>query len=172
MRPARLLLACCALAASFAVSAQYQWIDHDGRRVFSDRAPPADIPAHKIVSQPRASAVKAPPVAAPEAEDEEAAAPAAPVAAAETPGSGVDETLEARKKQAEAAEAARQQAEEAKVAAARAENCKRARNAKASFESGQRMARINDKGEREILNDAQRAAELKRIEQIIASECR
>lgn len=170
MRVARLLLACCALAASFAVSAQYQWIDQDGSRVFSDRAPPAHVPESSILSRPRGSVARAAP--APEADaDAEPAANAAP-AVVPAPAAAVDTELEARKKQAEAAEAERERAEEARQAAARAENCSRARSAKASFESGQRMARMNDKGEREILNDAQRATELQRIEQIIASECR
>lgn len=170
MRVARLLLACCALAASFAVSAQYQWIDQDGSRVFSDRAPPAHVPESSILSRPRGSVARAAP--APEADaDAEPAADAAP-AAVPAPAAAVDTELEARKKQAEAAEAERERAKEARQAAARAENCSRARSAKASFESGQRMARMNDKGEREILDDAQRAAELQRIEQIIASECR
>jgi hypothetical protein len=34
-----------------------------------------------------------------------------------------------------------------------------------------RMARINDKGEREILDDAARAAELKRIDEAILANC-
>jgi hypothetical protein len=170
MRVARLLLACCALAASFAVSAQYQWIDQDGSRVFSDRAPPAHVPESSILSRPRGSVARAAP--APEADaDAEPAANAAP-AAVPAPAAAVDTELEARKKLAEAAEAERVRAVEARQAAARAENCSRARSAKASFESGQRMARMNDKGEREILDDAQRATELQRIEQIIASECR
>lgn len=169
MKVARLLLIGCALTASFAAGAQYQWIDADGRHVFSDRAPPAGVPADKIVSQPRASSARAP--AAPAAGDAATPAPAAEVAArpaAET----VDKTLEARKKQAEADQAAQEQAAQAREAAARADNCRRARNAKAALESGQRMARTNDKGEREVLDDTQRAAELQRVEQVIASDCR
>ena len=45
-------------------------------------------------------------------------------------------------------------------------------SAKATLESGMRMARVNDKGEREVLDDAQRAAELKRVNAIIASDCK
>ena len=45
-------------------------------------------------------------------------------------------------------------------------------NAKSSIDSGMRMARMNDKGEREVLDDAQRAAELKRVNAIIASDCK
>ena len=80
--------------------------------------------------------------------------------------------LEEKKKQAEAAEAAKKKAEEQKIAAAKADNCKRAMNSKSSLDSGMRMARMNDKGEREVLDDAQRAAELKRVNAIIASDCK
>ena len=38
------------------------------------------------------------------------------------------------------------------------DNCQRARSHMASLESGQRVASTNDKGEREILDDNQRAA--------------
>ena len=84
----------------------------------------------------------------------------------------MDKALEEKKKQAEAAEAAKKKAEEQKVAAARADNCKRARSAKADLDSGVRIARTNAKGEREVLDDAQRAAELKRVNQIIAQDCK
>ena len=84
----------------------------------------------------------------------------------------MDKALEEKKKQNEAAEAARKKADEERAAASRAENCKRAMSAKATLESGMRMARVNDKGEREVLDDAQRAAELKRVNAIIASDCK
>lgn len=170
MKVARLFLFGAALLVSFAASAQYQWIDKDGRRVFSDRAPPADVPAKNIVQEPRGAgqrpALTAPvePVAA--AEPTAAAAPASALPQTE------DKALEAKKKQAEAAEQAQKKAEEAKLAAAQADNCTRARNAKATLDSGMRMARVNDKGEREVLDDAQRAAELKRVNAIIAVDCK
>ncbi len=160
----RLSLLVCLLAASLSAAAQYSWVDKDGRRVFSDRAPPADVPAKSILSQPRAGHV--PQAAAPVP----AAAPQA-VAASAAPA-GVDKALEEKKKQAEAAEAVKKKAEETQLAAARADNCKRAMAAKVTLDSGMRMARINDKGEREILDDAQRAAELQRTNRAIAENCR
>ena len=165
-------------AAVTAAHAQYQWVDKDGRRVFSDRPPPADVAPKNIVSQPRGStaavvrSAPAAPANEPAAgEASVAAKPAAPAASA-APGAGVDKALEEKKKQAEAAEAAKKKAEEQKIAAAKADNCKRAMNAKSSLDSGMRMARMNDKGEREVLDDAQRAAELKRVNAIIASDCK
>ena len=56
--------------------------------------------------------------------------------------------------------------------AMRADNCKRAKASKAMFDSGVRVARTNEKGEREIMDDAQRAAEVQRIQKIIASDCK
>ncbi|MDO5691892.1 MAG: DUF4124 domain-containing protein [Pseudomonadota bacterium] len=161
-----------------AAHAQYQWVDKDGRRVFSDRPPPADVPQKNVLQQPRMStgapvARAAPaPAAAPTAAASEAPSAAASPAAAASAPPAVDKTLEEKKKQAEAAEAAKRKAEEEKIAAARAESCKRAMNAKASLESGMRMARLNDKGEREVLDDNQRAAEMKRTQQIIDQDCR
>ena len=172
MKSARALLFAFAMATSLTAAAQYQWIDKNGSRVYSDVAPPADIPAKNILKQPRGSSLTAPVAAAPAQ-----AAPATAAASAATPASGpatagVDKALEEKKKQAEAAEAAKKKAEEQKLAQARAENCKRAREGKATLDSGVRMARTNEKGEREVLDDTQRAAELKRINGIIQSDCK
>ena len=177
MKSARALLFGLTLATTLAAHAQYQWIDKDGRRVFSDRAPPAEVPAKNVLSQPRGSqsVIRGTP-AAPAAESPSAPAageaPTAARAAAAASAPGVDKALEEKKKKAEQAEAEKKKAEDAKLAAARADNCKRAMNAKATIDSGMRMARTNDKGEREVLDDAQRAAELKRVNAIIASDCK
>lgn len=165
MKTCHLVLAAFCLAP-LAAAAQWVWVDNAGHKVFSDRAPPTDIAADHIIRQPggRSQAPAPTPAAAPVA------------AAAAAPGlprpSGKDQALEARRKQAEAAEAAKKKDEDEKLAAAREDSCKRARAAKASFESGVRIARTNEKGEREILDDRQRAAELKRIEGVIAADCR
>jgi hypothetical protein len=157
-------LAFCALpAVSFA---QWQWIDKDGRRVFSDQGPPADVPAKNIIKQPGSrSPAAAEPVAA------AASGPAKPVVAAPKL-SGKDPSLDQKKKQAEAAEAEKKKADEEQAAKARADNCERTKRAKAGLDSGVRISRINAKGEREFLDDAARAAETKRIELIIASDCK
>ena len=99
-------------------------------------------------------------------------AAAAPKAAASAPRlSGKDKELEDKKKQAEAAEAAKKKAEEERLAKARADNCERAKRAKASMDSGMRIATTNAKGERDFMTDAARAAESKRLGEIMAAEC-
>ena len=153
-------LACTLPAVGFS---QWQWIDNNGRKVFSDQSPPASIPAKNILRQP---GVKGTPVVA------EAAAEPAKAQASAPKITGKDKQLEEKKKQAEAAEAEKKKAEEEKLAKARAENCDRAKRAKAGFDSGVRMARTNDKGEREIMDDAARAVESKRLDGIIASDCK
>lgn len=159
--------------AMFCMSAfaQWQWLDRDGRKVFSDRAPPPDIPEKNILKRP--GKVTPPAEAVPGAE----AVP--PVSTSAASGSipsvkktELDLKLEEKKKQAEQSEAAKRKAEEARVAQVQAENCARAKQAKAALDSGVRMSTVNAKGEREVMDDAARAAESKRLQGIMATECK
>lgn len=156
MNAARHILFGLGLTAAMAASAQYQWIDRDGRRVFSDTPPPLDLPEKNLLSRPRATA---------SAPQRAAVAPAVPASAAAATASAPQPT-------ARPADAARLKAEQDQAAAIRADNCKRASSAKATLDSGQRLARINERGEREIIDDTERDAEQRRLQQIIASECR
>jgi len=159
-------LACMALLP--AAFAQWQWIDKDGRKVFSDQAPPPDVPANKIIKRPGSRPAEPEPAAA------EAAAAAAPQAAAASMPkvSGKDKDLEERRKQAAAAEADKKKAQEQEAAKARAENCERVKSAKATMDSGVRLIVTNSKGEREIMDDDARAAETRRLDAIIARDCK
>ncbi|MFV0680065.1 DUF4124 domain-containing protein [Ottowia sp.] len=181
MKAHRALFFGLALACSLSAFAQYSWIDKTGRKVFSDRPPSNDVPAKNVLTQPRGagSGVITVTPSAEEAATTTAAstkpaatAAAAPASAASAAPSGQDKALEEKKKQAEAAEAAQKKADADRLAAARADNCKRAMNSKAMLDSGQRVARMNDKGEREIMDDTQRSAELERINKIIAADCK
>ena len=187
MKLVSLLLAGAFCAIPLAASAQWQWLDAGGRKVFSDKAPPPDVPDSKILKRPGGMTVRAAqPTAANNAGPATAAAPiaagaAAPAVAAAPPASapveapkpavGQDRELQERLKQAEAAEAAKKKAETERAAKVRAENCERAKQAKASLDSGVRIAQVNAKGEREIMDDAARAAETRRVQQSIQSEC-
>jgi hypothetical protein len=94
------------------------------------------------------------------------------VAGGEPPKTAMDKEVEARKAKADQEQAAKKKAEETKLAAQRAENCQRARQQMASLDSGIRIARVNAKGEREILDDAGRAAEVSKAREVITSDCR
>jgi hypothetical protein len=161
MKMNQLLLALAACFVCLSAVAQWQWIDASGRKVFSDRAPGAEVPEKNIIKKPNTRAKN---------NAVEAIAPAAPVVA--KPGEGVDKALMEKKKQAEAAEAAKRKADEDRVASVKAENCNRARQAKVGLDSGARISRINDKGEREFLDDSARAAESQRNQSTIDSDCR
>jgi hypothetical protein len=150
----------CLLLASVA-QAQWKWKDGTGRVQYSDTPPPRSVPEKDILQKPAAAARAALPPAAP------ASAASAPSPAA----SGVDQELETRKREAEAAEAAKRKAEETRVAAEKADNCQRARVYLRTLDDGQRISRTNARGEREFLDDQQRAAERIRTNQAIAKNC-
>ena len=84
---------------------------------------------------------------------------------------GEDKALQAKRKQAEQAESAKQQAEQERIARQQAENCQRARLARVGLDAGGRIARVNEKGEREFLDESGIAAERQRIDAIVASDC-
>lgn len=147
--------------------AQWQWLDHDGRKVFSDRAPPPDIPEKSILKRPGKAPAPTPPA------EETTATVAAPSLAVPTPKkTELELKLEEKKKQAELTEAAKRKAEEEKLAKARAESCERARKAKATLDSGVRISIQSANGEREFMDEAARAAEGKRIQAVITADCK
>ena len=156
-------------------SAQWAWTDKDGRKVFSDRAPAVDVPDHRIFKRPgsgRREVSQDTSVNTGVAEPSlRASAPARPGASSPA-ATGVDKDLAARKQKDEQAQAALRKAEEDRVNQAKADNCQRARQAQKGLESGVRLSRINSQGEREIMDDAARAAEAKRIQSIADSDCK
>jgi hypothetical protein len=162
-----LVLALAATAASAQPQQQWKWRDAGGRITVSDLPPPRDVADKDILQRPDPVVRKPAPTAA----GASAAASAASAAAAPA-ARPVDKDLEARKRAAEAERQAKAKAEEDKLAQQRAENCRRARSHITTLESGQRIARVNAKGEREILDDAARATEMRQAREVAASECR
>jgi hypothetical protein len=153
-------------------SAQWQWTDKDGRNVFSDRSPPAEIQEKNILKRPGNHQMAAVPASQTTTASPGAAAYAAMGKASAPKLSGKDTQLEARKKQAEEDDASKKKLEEEKIAKARSDNCERARKGMASFQSGVRIAVTNAKGEREIMDDSARALEMKRLQGIADSDCK
>ncbi|MGF6525370.1 DUF4124 domain-containing protein [Variovorax sp. PvP013] len=180
MKVSHLLVAACLGMLSLATTAQWQWIDGNGKKVFSDQAPPISVPEKDIVRRPggtSAPRIPAPsqsqsqPPSQPATTAASAALPRASASAALPRPSGVDRDLEEKTRRAEDADKARQAAEAERVARAKADNCARARQGRSTFDSGIRMARINANGEREIMDDTARAAETQRLQSIIDNEC-
>jgi len=147
------LCAAALLASCGAAHAQWAWKDANGRPVYSDQPPPSSVPAARIFKAPRGQMVDAP----------------------ENPQPGptlAERNAAYEQRRAGAAERATKEAEEVKASAARAANCENARNNQRALDSGSRIARFNDKGEREFLTDAQRAEESKRNAAMVTEHCR
>ena len=164
-----LLAALLGLVLALPAEAQWKWRDQNGRTQYSDLPPPAGIPEQDILSRPGPGTKRRPITAQPAASGASAAAVAA--------ASGVpaprtsDPELEAKRKKVEAENAEKQKVAEAKVAAQRQDNCNRAREQLRTLDGGLRLARTNEKGEREVLDDKARADETKRTRDIIAANC-
>lgn len=173
MKPLQTLLMTTLATVCFAASAQWQWTDNDGRKVFSDRPPPAEIPDKNVLKRPGARVLPATPKAtsAENPGDAASGAVAAKLPASAGKPSALDKELEAKKKQTADAERAKVMAEEERLARARAENCARAKQAKAAYDSGVRLGRINAAGEREILDDAARAEDVRRLQGVMERDC-
>ena len=184
----KVLLVATSLWAGSAL-AQWTWLDKDGRKVYSDTAPPAEVLDKNIIKRPggqagaansaanSAAAAKAKVINDGVASDQAIAASqpgaSAPQATASSPKlSNVDKDLEKKKKENEDAEAAKKKEEEQRVTKAKIESCARAKTAKATLDSGVRIGVTNAKGEREVMEDAARNAETKRVQAIVDSSCR
>jgi Domain of unknown function (DUF4124) len=176
-RAALLGTALCLLAVAAPVQAQWKWRDAAGHVTASDRPPPREVPEKDILARPvvpggNSTSPRKPYAAAPEP------AASAPVAAASAPAPGggrqspLQAEVEAKRRAAEQEAQAKAKVEEERQAAARAENCKRARQQVATLESGMRVARVNAKGEREMLDDTSRAEEIKVARAVVAGDCR
>lgn len=156
LRP--LVLAACLLAFVGTAQAQWIWRDRNGQMTASDLPPPREVADKDIIQRP-SNARRLPP-------------PPPAASAASAPASAkVDPLLEQRRRAADQEQQAKAKAEQERIAQARAENCRRAKAQLAGLQSGQRIARLNEKGEREILDDKGRAEESRRAEGIISSDC-
>jgi len=151
-----------ALCVGAAHAQQYKWKDARGRTVYGD-VPPAGVKAAPIGPVPAA------PAAAPAAGTETAKAAGAKDAKPLTPA---EKEMEFRRRVKEAQEAAAKQAEKNKAERDRQENCELAREQERTLASGQRVARVDEKGERYYVDDAQRAQELAKARQSVSEWCK
>jgi hypothetical protein len=150
-----------ALLLSTAAAAQWAWKDENGRVVYSDRPPPASVAPDRIVRQPGGNALNAAGASADAKGDAKAAGPK----------TWAERETEYKKRQTERADAEKKSNEEQAQQAQRRADCERARSYAATIESGTRIVRTDAKGERAVLDDDQRAAELARARELIARSC-
>jgi hypothetical protein len=167
-----LFFALLGLALSLPAVAQWKWRDADGKVQYSDRPPPPGVAEKDVLQRPGSANKNIQVISTAPLGGGPASAPAEPASRpAPRAESKADAELEARRRKAESEAAAKAKAEEQKNAAIKNENCSQARNYLRTLEDGQRVSRTNEKGEREILDDKQRADEMRRARSVASSDC-
>ncbi len=159
-----LLMAALATSSTFAQT-QWKWRDAQGRLQFSDRPPPQGTPDKDILVRPPGAKgqvqiidLNAPPPA-------KATAPAAAASSAE-------DRRKAQEKTREEAEAnAKRKEVDEQNARVRADNCRAAQQNLRSLETQGRVARVNEKGEREFMDDTQRQREITKSRDQVSRNC-
>ena len=158
-------LALCVLTSAPAL-AVWKWRDGHGVIQFTDRPPPATVAEKDILQRPAGARV------APQPQAVAAEGPASAASAALAPMvKASDPALEAKLREQEKSADAKKKALHEQAAKQRAENCTRAKGYEKTLSDGFRIARTNDKGEREIMDDAARAKEMTRTREVIGREC-
>jgi hypothetical protein len=143
--------------------AQWKWRDKSGLIQYSDLAPPPGVAEADILQRPNVATVRAAPAALPAS---------GPVSGPQIAIKTTDPELEAKRKKAEQDKADQTRAEDERRAQAKLDNCSRAKAYMRSLDDGLRIARTNEKGEREVLDDKARAEEARRTREIMASDCK
>ncbi|MBW8847669.1 MAG: DUF4124 domain-containing protein [Burkholderiales bacterium] len=168
MRHKPLVFALVLLALAASAQAQWKWRDAKGNVQYSDLPPPPGVPEKDILQRP-ASAMRQAIVVSPIGAAASAASAPKPAASAPTKA---ELDAAARQKQEQDGQTAKQKEEERRVAELKRENCSRAQANLRDLQSGTRLTRTNDKGERVYMDEAQIAVETARARDLITSECR
>jgi hypothetical protein len=164
-----LVLSAFIVAASLAASAahaQWMWKDDAGHMVVSDQPPPTSVPLSRILKSPKQRQVDTTsPQPAKEGDAKDATK-------ADAPKTLADRDLEFKQKQKDAADASKKADVEAAKSKAMQENCTAVRSNLAGLQAGGRAARVNEKGERVYIDDAQRQSEVAKAQSQIAQYCK
>ena len=188
---ARLALFLCALAFVGSAQAQWVWRDASGNTTFSDSPPPAGVAPSDILRQPTvesstdtnsntpASSDRSDASSAPSANlraDGSAPAPAAaPTDQASKPPASAktlaEQEADFRKRLAEREKAEQKEAEDETKATQRNAACNQAKTYLQMLEEGTRLLRPDAEGNRNFLDDDQRAAEVQKTQDVISKNC-
>ncbi len=153
--PVRIFMALAILLATATVTAQvYKWIDKEGRVQYTDTPPPA------TATKAEAKKLAPPP------------APSTAANAATSTKSAQERSKELDKRRTDAAEKEKKDEAAEKVAKENDERCKEAKRYLSNLDSGAPITSTNDKGEREIMSDQQRAKEKARAQAASAEACK
>jgi Domain of unknown function (DUF4124) len=173
----QVLVAVLAAGLSFMVAPAgaetYKWTDADGKVIYSDQPPPANVKNPTTVTPRKKTSKSAPipPDAAGQGDAKvEGKSTAKPAPAAAKTAQELD--AEFKQRQVEAAEKEAAQKKAARDAEDKNKNCEQAKANVALYKEGGRIARANAKGETEYLDDAQIAQELGRAQRLQDSWCK
>ena len=91
---------------------------------------------------------------------------------AEAPKTFAEKDMEFKKRQQESAEKSEKEAKEKALAAEKRDNCDRAKKQVIMLESGQRIATLDEKGERRIMEETERAKEMESARRTVSESCK
>ncbi len=184
----RLLLTIGLLAAGSA-QAQWAWRDANGEMTYSDSPPPAGVEQSEITHQPTSSPPSNPstspgptgnsvgsvptPTGTAARPETPAASPQAPQANRPNaaPKSLAEQDADFRKRLAEKQKTEEKQAEDEAQTTQRTEACNQAKSYLDTLQSGTRLLRPDANGDRNFLDDDQRAAEIQKTQDAIEKNC-
>ena len=150
--PFRLVLLALAFLAAPAQAQLYKWVDANGRVQYSDRKPTDARQQPQEVRNTVSSVGSQPSVAGGKSAAE------------------LDRDFQKRRQEQDEAQQKQQQA--AAEQKHNSEACDAARRNLAALNSGQRIARFNQQGEKSYMDDAQRAQELERTQRQVEASCK
>lgn len=172
--PIQLFVALAVLLAAATVTAQvYKWVDKDGKVQYTDTPPPTDVKGtpKKVDTRPASAPAAIPAAPTKSAPDNDAGKDTAKGALAK-PLTLEERSKESDKRRAERIEAEKKAAEQAKLDKANQERCKEATHYLRDLETGRPISTTDDAGERKILDDAARSAELARARSAMSQSCK
>jgi hypothetical protein len=154
------LAAAALLAAPAGAQQLYKYVGPDGRVQYSDRPPLSGQKAEKVTGS-RISNVGPGPGAGTASDASKASAPKTPA----------EQEQAFRQRRIDAEEKAKKEEKLAQDNRAKEESCAGARRELAGLQSGARVSRLNEQGERIFLEDDQIQQEIARIQREIAVGC-
>jgi hypothetical protein len=134
----------------------YQWKDSAGHTVISDTPPPGSAKEGSRTIGGKTPVTNTPGATKP----------------AEAPKTFAEKDMDFKKRQQESAEKSAKDAKDKSLAAEKRDNCDRAQKQVALLESGQRIATLDEKGERRILDEAEQANEMERARRVANESCK
>lgn len=149
-----------AINASYAET--FQWKDSNGQTVVSDVPPPASAKSRRSIGGTKPAVVS----------EAVAEKPADAPKIADAPKNMAEKDLDFKKRQQESKEKSEKQAKEQAAETEKRENCDRARRNLATLESNQPVTLYDEKGERKIMDTAQREQEMDRARKFMAESCK